>query len=168
MQLCVGAKIVHSLHGVGHVESLEDKDILGKSSRFAVMSFQEDRLKIMVNIDQRNSMLRPLMTADEVVVVMEHLKNHTCASIISKSTQRYNVNMQKIKSGDVNALAEVVKELSGLLEEKRLTQKELTMLEQTRKILAAELSQVTNRSEEESLAWIEKVCFPKRELVSAQ
>src|ERR1017187_827548 len=144
MELCVGAKIVHSLHGVGHVESLEDKDILGKSSHFAVISFQEDRLKIMVNIDQRNSMLRALMTAEQVETVMENLKNHTCGSIISKSTQRYNVNMQKIKSGDVNNLAEVVKELTGLLEEKRLTQKELTMLEQTRKILAAELSTVTN------------------------
>ena len=168
MELCVGAKIVHSLHGVGHVESLEDKDILGKSSRFAVISFQEDRLKIMVNIDQRNSMLRPLMSGEEVEAVMAHLSNHTCQTVISKSTQRYNVNMQKIKSGDVNCLAEVVKELSGLLEEKRLTQKEMTMLEQTRKILAAEVSQVTNRSEEESLAWIEQVCSRKRELVSAQ
>jgi CarD family transcriptional regulator len=167
MQLCVGATIVHSLHGVGHVETLEDKDILGKMTRFAVISFQEDRLKIMVNIDQRNSMLRALMTSEEVEVVMEHLKNHTCATVISKSTQRYNVNMQKIKSGDVNSLAEVVKELSGLLEEKRLTQKELTMLEQSRKILAAELSQVTQRSEEESLAWIEQSCA-RRELVSAQ
>lgn len=168
MKLNPGDKIVHSLHGVGTVELIEEREILGKVTSFAIISFQEDRLKIMVNVDQRNNMLRPLMTAKQVESVMKHLKNHTSSTIISKSTQRYNMNLQRIKSGDVTNLAEVIKELSGLLEEKRLTQKEQSMLEQTRRILAAEVSQVTNRTEEETLAWIEESCgLIKRELVTA-
>jgi CarD family transcriptional regulator len=166
MQLGSMSKIVHSLHGVGTVESTEDRTILGKSTRFAVISFQEDRLKIMINLDQRNPMIRPLMTAEQVEEVMERLKNHTCDTIISKSTQRYSVNLQKIKSGEVKALCEVIKELTGLLEEKRLTQKELTLLEQSRKVLAAELSQVTNRSEQDIKEWIDRSCSPKQ-LVTA-
>jgi CarD family transcriptional regulator len=166
MKLNPGDKIVHSLHGVGNVEKIEEKEILGKLTSFAILSFQEDRLKIMVNVDQRNNMLRPLMNVQQVETVMKHLKDHICATVISKSTQRYNVNLQRIKSGDVTNLAEVIKELSGLLEEKRLTQKEQSMLDQTRRILAAELSQVTNRTEEETLAWIEESV--KRQLVSAQ
>ena len=120
----------------------------------------------MINLDQRNPMIRPLMTAEQVEEVMERLKNHTCDTIISKSTQRYSVNLQKIKSGEVKALCEVIKELTGLLEEKRLTQKEQTLLEQSRKVLAAELSQVTNRSEQDVNEWINRSCSPKQ-LVNA-
>ena len=167
MQLRVGSKIVHSLHGVGTVESTEEKTILGKDTHFAVLSFQEDKLKIMVNLDQKNNMIRPLMTSKEVEAVMEHLKNHICGAIISKSTLRYNINLQKIKTGDPTSMCEVIKELSALLEEKRITQKEMSMLEQIRKILASELSQVTNKTEEEMTLWIERICNPKAELVTA-
>jgi CarD family transcriptional regulator len=166
MQLDPSSKIVHSLHGVGTVESTEDKTMLGKSTRFATISFQEDRLKIMINLDQRNPMIRPLMTSGQVEEVMDRLKNHTCDTIISKSTQRYSVNLQKIKTGEVKALCEVIKELTGLLEEKRLTQKELTLLEQSREVLADELSQVTKRSKEEMVDWIGRSCSRKAELAA--
>ena len=166
MQLRVGAKIVHSLHGVGTVESTEEKTILGKSTKFAVISFQDDKLKIMVNLDQKNSLIRPLMNGKEVESVMDHLKNHICGTIISKSTLRYNLNLQKIKSGDPTSMCEVIKELSALLEEKRITQKEMSMLEQIRKILASELSQVKNKTEEEMTEWIQTICS-RQELVKA-
>ena len=164
MHLRVGSKIVHSLHGVGTVETTEEKTILGRPTNFAVISFQDDKLKIMVNLDQKNSLIRPLMNPSEVELVMDHLKNHTCGTIISKSTLRYNLNLQKIKSGDPNSMCEVIKELSSLLEEKRITQKEMSMLEQIRKILASELSQVKNKSEEEMAEWILMICTREKEL----
>lgn len=166
MQLEVSCQVVHSLHGVGTVESLEVKEVLGKQTRFATISFQDDKLKIMVNLDQRNSMLRPLMTTGQVESVLDYLRSHCNDSIITKSTHRYHLNLQKIKSGDVNSLCEVIKELSGLLEEKRLTQKEHSMLEQSRKILASELSSVKNRPQEEMIELICQTCGLTAELAS--
>ena len=167
MHLEVGCKVVHSLHGVGTVESLESKELLGKLTRFATIAFQDDRLKIMVNLDQRNSMLRPLMTQAQVEQILEHMREHSNESVVTKSTHRYNLNLQKIKSGDVNSLCEVIKELSGLLEEKRLTQKEQSMLEQSRKILASELSQVKQRPQEEMIELICQTCGLTAELAKA-
>ncbi len=167
MQLEVGCSVVHSLHGVGRVESLETKELLGKETRFATISFQDDRLKIMVNLDQRNSMLRPLMTSVQVENVLGHMRSHCNEAVVSKSTHRYHLNLQKIKSGDVTSLCEVIKELSGLLEEKRLTQKELSMLEQSRKILASELSEITNRPQEEMIELICQTCGLNTELAKA-
>jgi CarD family transcriptional regulator len=158
MQLEVGSQVVHSLHGVGTVESLETKELLAKETRFATISFQDDRLKIMVNLDQRNSMLRPLMTGEQVESILEYLRSHSSEGVITKSTHRYNLNLQKIKSGDINSLCQVIKELSGLLEEKRLTQKEHSMLEQSRKILASELSSVKNRPHQEMVELICSTC----------
>lgn len=164
MHLEVACPVFHSLHGVGTVEALEHKEFLNKPTRFATISFQDDRLKIMVNLDQRNSMLRPLMTAEQVEGVLDFLKTHCNDSVITKSTHRYNLNLQKIKSGDINSLCEVIKELSGLLEEKRLTQKEHTMLEQSRKILASELSEVTQRPQDEMVELICTTCGLSAEL----
>jgi CarD family transcriptional regulator len=158
MHLEAGCQVVHSLHGVGTVESLETKELLGKLTRFATIAFQDDRLKIMVNLDQRNSMLRPLMTGSQVEQILEHMRGHCNDAVVTKSTHRYNLNLQKIKSGDVSSLCEVIKELSGLLEEKRLTQKEHSMLEQSRKILASELSQVKQRPHEEMIELICQTC----------
>lgn len=158
MHLEVACQVVHSLHGVGTVESLETKEVLGRETRFATISFQDDRLKIMVNLDQRNSMLRPLMNAPQVESILDYLRSHCNDAVITNSTHRYNLNLQKIKSGDVNSLCQVIKELSGLLEEKRLTQKEHSMLEQSRKILASELSSVKQRPQEEMIELISQTC----------
>ena len=167
MNLRVGSKIVHALHGVGSVESIEEKTILNKVTRFSVICFEQPPLKIMVNVDGKNNMIRPLIDKNEVERVMDHLKNFTSPGLISKSTQRYHVNLQKIKTGEVYPLCEVIKELTGLVEDKKLTQKEQTMLEQTRAILAAELSEVTERDATEMRQLIDETCCPRPVLVGA-
>lgn len=167
VNLEVACQVVHSLHGVGTVESVETKELLGKETRFATITFQDDRLKIMVNLDGRNQMLRPLMTHGEVEQVLSHMGSHINEAVVSKSTHRYNLNLQKIKSGDVTSLCEVIKELTTLLEEKRLTQKEHSMLEQSRKILASELSEVRKRPQEEMIELISQTCSKTEELTTA-
>jgi CarD family transcriptional regulator len=62
----IGEKVLHPLHGVGVVETIEEKAILEKLARFSTISFQGDRLKIMVNLDQGNNLIRHLVAADEI------------------------------------------------------------------------------------------------------
>jgi CarD family transcriptional regulator len=153
----VGSKVIHPLHGMGTVEKVEEKTILGQMSKFACISFQNDRLKIMVNLEQRNSMIRPLVEASEIDRVMDHMRNCE-GNLPTKSSERYNINLKKIKSCDIYQLAEVVRDLTGLSRQKKLSPKEQQMLKQSRKMLSIEFSYVTNRDEEEMEALVDATC----------
>lgn len=162
----VGSKVIHPLHGLGTVEKLEEKTILGQLSRFACISFQNDRLKIMVNLEQKNSMIRPLISEEEIARVMDHLRNCE-GNLPTKSSERYNINLKKIKSCDIYQLAEVVRDLTGLSREKKLSPKEQQMLKQSRKMLSVEFGYVTSRDEEEMESVIDATCRNEEEVLAA-
>lgn len=153
----IGQKVIHPLHGVGVVEMIEEKTILGKISPFAVISFQNDRLKIMINLNQTSSLVRDLVGKEEVPQVFRHLKR--CKSELpTKSSERYNINLKKIKSADVYQVAEVIKDLTDLSLVKKLSPKELSMLKQTKKLLSTEFSYITEMTPEEIEEMIDRSC----------
>ncbi len=161
MMYKIGQKVIHPLHGVGVVEVVEEKMILGKVSQFAVISFQNDRLKIMVNLSQNNSLIRNLVGKEEVPKVLKFLKK--CKSDLPvKSSERYNINLKKIKSADVYQVAEVIKDLSDLSQHKKLSPKELSMLKQTKKLLSTEFSYITEMTPEEIENMIDESCKEER------
>ncbi|MCL5036156.1 MAG: hypothetical protein M1269_03460 [Chloroflexi bacterium] len=143
-----GQKVVHALYGIGQIEQVEEKKILGTIAKYATISFQNDRLKILVNMDQKNELLRELITKKDVPKIYRFLKN--CKNILPvKSSDRYNVNLEKLKGADIYKLAEVIKDLAMLSREKKLTPKELSMLKQSKKMMSLEISYVTGKDEEE-------------------
>lgn len=155
MKIIAGSKVVHALHGIGSVETVEEKEILGRVCSFAVISFE--RLKIMVNMDQKNSMVRPLVKPEEVESIMDYLR--TChTELPSYYTKRYNMNLDKLKTGDVFQLCEVVKSLIELSKRKKLGMKDQKMLERARTVLSQELSYVTECDEENMIQVIEHTC----------
>jgi len=154
--LC-GQRVVHPLFGIGVVEKIEQKEVMGTTSRFGIISFQNDRLKYMVNLDQKNNMIRNLIHKDEVPKVFEFMR--TCKSGMPvKSSERYSVNMKKIKTADIYQLAEVLKDLSELSKIKKLSPKEKDMLKQYRKLMAAEFSCVTEETPEHLEQMIDNTC----------
>jgi len=151
----VGAKIIHSLHGLGIVESIEEKTILGSVTRFAILAL--DRLQIMANVDQKNSMVRSLIDVSQVSEVLEFLKQ--CDNELPTNyTKRDNLNLEKVKSGDIRQLCEVIKSLSKLARGKKLGHKDQNMLERARKVLAQELSYVTDTEVEDMETVIDQTC----------
>lgn len=152
-----GSKVFHSLHGVGTVLSIEEKVVLGQPTKFSVSSFGDDGLKIMVNLNKKERMIRPLLEEEEVPKVFEHLESWD-SDLPSKAPTRYNLNLGKLKSGDIFALCEVIKGLTALSETRKLSPKDQTMLEQTRKNLAEELSLVRDVASEEMEEIIDRAC----------
>ena len=153
----IGKVMMHPLYGIGTVEKVEEKDILGKVNKFAIISFQNDRLKIMVNMEQKNNLIRNLILKEEVPKVLDFLKVAR-SELPIKSSERYNVNLKKIKSSDIYKLAEVIKDLSTLSREKKLTPKELNMLKQSKKMLSMEFGYVSNIAQEDAEMMIEASC----------
>ena len=152
-----GSKVFHSLHGVGTVISIEEKVVLGQPTTFSVSSFGDDGLKIMINLDKKEKMIRPLIEQSDVPKVFDHLQNWA-SDLPSKAPTRYSLNLGKLKSGDIFALCEVIKGLTALSETRKLSPKDQVMLEQTRKNLAQELSLVRAVDPEEMEEIIDRSC----------
>ena len=152
-----GSKVFHSLHGVGTVISIEEKVVLGQPTTFSVSSFGDDGLKIMVNLNKEEKMIRPIIEQDEIPKVMDHLQNWD-SDLPTKAPTRYSMNLGKLKSGDIFALCEVIKGLTALSETRKLSPKDQIMLEQTRKNLAEELGLVRDVETEEMEEIIDRAC----------
>ncbi len=152
-----GTYLIHPLHGIGCVEQFEDKEVLGQKCRFAVISFQNDKLRMLVNVNKKDSMLRKLISNEDIPVLLDYIKTFE-SDIPVKSAERYNLNMKKIKSTDVLLLAQVIKDLSSLGKTKKLTPKELDMLKQTKKTLAVEFAFVSSLSLEDAEHMVEESC----------
>ena len=102
-------------------------------------------------------MIRPIIEQDEIPKVMDHLQNWD-SDLPTKAPTRYSMNLGKLKSGDIFALCEVIKGLTALSETRKLSPKDQTMLEQTRKNLAEELGLVRDVQTEEMEEIIDLAC----------
>lgn len=152
-----GSKIFHSLHGLGTVEAVEEKIVLGRPTRFSIGSFGDDGLKIMINMDRKDSMVRPVVEDEEVPNIMHYLQTYE-TDLPSKAPTRYSHNLSKLKNGDVYSLCEVVKSLTDLSNRRKLSPKDQTMLEKSRRHLAEELGYVRDVDAAEMEQMIDETC----------
>lgn len=146
----IGDKIVYPMHGAGIIEGIEEKEILGKKRKYYVMRLPLGNMKIMIPIDNTENIgLREVIDEDQLTEVVEILKGSK-SKMSQNWNRRYRANMDKIKSGDIYEVAEVVRNLVLLDEEKGLSTGERKMLNSAKQILVSELSLVRNLSEEEA------------------
>lgn len=135
----IGDKIVYPMHGAGTIESIEEKEILGEKRRYYVLRMPIGDMKVMIpisNVDETG--LRPIIDEDGVSKVLAVLQEED-TPMSTNWNRRYRSNLDKIKSGNVYELAEVVRNLSSRDKEKGLSTGEKKMLENARKILISEL-----------------------------
>ena len=135
----VGDRVVYPMHGAGIIEAIEEKEILGTTRQYYVMSLSLGDMKVMIPRDNACQVgLRQVIDKNEVGGVVTVLNEPYC--ILSKNwNRRYMVNMEKIKSGDILEVAEVVKNLLHREKEKGLSTGEKKMLESAKRILVSEL-----------------------------
>jgi CarD family transcriptional regulator len=145
----IGDKVVYPMHGAGIIEAIEEKEILGTKKRYYVMSIPVGDMKVMIPLDNvRQVGLREIIDGDEVEQVFSVLRdNHSKLS--TNWNRRYRMNMEKIKSGDIFKVAEVVSSLMNREKDKGLSTGERKMLENARQILISELVLVRNCCEGE-------------------
>ena len=144
----VGDKAVYPGHGVGVVDSIDTKEIMGCSQSFYSIKVMETGMKIMV--PQNNAKLvglRPIISKDEAGKVIDILKEKDVKVDNQTWNRRYREYMEKIKTGSVYEIAEVLRDLYLLKSSKELSFGERKMLDTARNLLFAELSLATSRQE---------------------
>src|ERR1700724_1418486 len=137
----VGDLAVYPAHGVAQVVGIETREISGNKQTFYILKILENGMKIMIPTRNAGAVgLRELIRADEVDEVFEILKSREVAVEGQTWNRRYREYMEKIKTGSVFEIAEVLRDLSLLKFEKDLSFGERKMLDTARNLLIKELS----------------------------
>lgn len=147
-QFSVDDNAVYPGHGVGRVTAIEVKEIFGKKQTFYTIQILENGMKIMVPMDNVKSVgLRPIISKTEAGTVIDILKKKDIKIDNQTWNRRYREYMEKIKTGSVYEIAEVLRDLFLLKVEKELSFGERKMLDTARNLLFKELSLATSREE---------------------
>lgn len=150
-QFSIGDKAVYPVHGVAEVVALEQRDIGGNKTSVYILQILDTGLKIMVPTTNANTVgLRDLITAKQVKEVYTILKAQDVPRDHQTWNRRYREYMEKIKTGSVFEIAEVLRDLFLLKVDKELSFGERKMLDTARGLLLKELSLATSREELQS------------------
>ncbi|NLI80565.1 MAG: CarD family transcriptional regulator [Deltaproteobacteria bacterium] len=143
-----GDLAVYPAHGVGRIESIETKNIGGKKQDFYIMRILENDMKIMIPIPNAEAVgLRELIDCQDIPRVYDILKSREISVNGGTWNRRYREYMEKIKTGSIYELAEVLRDLTVLKGDKELSFGERKMLDTARTLLLKELSIVLEMSE---------------------
>ena len=143
----IGDKVVYPMHGAGVIESIEEKEISGARLRYYIIKLPMGEMKAMVPLNKVDEVgLRQVIDEEEVFKVLEVLKADTSTMPLNWN-HRYRANLEKIKSGSIYEVAEVVRNLAFRDRQKGLSTGEKKMLENARRILLSELVLAKNVTE---------------------
>jgi CarD family transcriptional regulator len=137
----IGDLAVYPAHGVGRIESIEDKDVAGNEQEFYIMRILNSDLIIMIPIKNVDAVgLREIIDKKDVPRVYDILKHKNTGVDNQTWNRRYREYMEKIKTGSVFEVAEVLRDLFILKLDKDLSFGERKMLDTARNLLVKELS----------------------------
>jgi len=153
----IGDKVVYPMHGAGIIEAIEEKEVLGKKRQYYIMRMPIGNMKVMVPLDNVKEVgLRSVVGMEDIEVVMAILKQEE-TDMSSNWNRRYRANMEKIKSGNIFEVAEVVRNLVHRDKEKGLSTGERKMLENARQILVSEMVLAQDKEEKQIESILEDV-----------
>jgi len=156
MAFDVGDKVVYPHHGAAVIERRETKTAFGEEKEYFVLRLSYGDMTAMVPVDNTEEVgLREVIDAEEVAEVFELLGKKD-ARMPTNWSRRFKNHAEKLKSGDVYEVAEVVRNLSQRDEEKGVSAGEKRMLAKARQILVSELIFALDVSPEEAEAKLDE------------
>ncbi|MBI4633245.1 MAG: CarD family transcriptional regulator [Deltaproteobacteria bacterium] len=156
----IGDLAVYPAQGVGVIEAIESREVMGNKQNFYIMKIMGNGMKIMIPTDSAKSVgLREVITKKEIPKVYEILRNKDVT--IDKQTwnKRYREYLEKIKTGSVFEIASVLRDLFILKVDKNLSFGERKMMDTAKNLLVKEIS-VASNSEETKIEQDLNTIFP--------
>src|SRR5512140_852054 len=154
----VGDKAVYPGQGVGEVTGIEHKEVAGQRQSFYVLRILDNNMRIMIPINKVTQVgLREIINDHDVRQVYSILKEKDISVDSTTWNRRYREYMEKIKTGSVFEIAEVLRDLYLLKGDKDLSFGERKMLDTARALLIKELSLAKECTEEEIEADLRKI-----------
>lgn len=148
----VGDIAVYPAHGVTKVHAIETREISGYKQKFYILKVVDTGMTIMVPTSNVKAVgLREVIDEEQVELVYSILRERDIAIDNQTWNRRYREYMDKIKTGSVYEIAEVMRDLSLLRFEKELSFGERRMLDTARTLLIKELA-ISQEMEEKEVA----------------
>ncbi len=158
LEFKVGDKAVYPAQGVAEVISIEEREIAGSRQRFYVLRILDSERRIMVPVKNADVVgLRNVICEAEIREIFEILRERTVAYDNQTWNRRYRGFMDKIKTGSIYDVAEVLRDLYRLKTEKSLSFGEKRMLENARGLVVKELAIALDRTEDSVREEIEAI-----------
>ena len=153
----VGDKVVYPHHGAGMVVKKEKREVLGQTREYLTIKILHNDMTVNVPVESAEQVgLRTVIDEDLVKTVVKALTGGS-TEMPKNWNRRFKHNRDKMKTGDIFELAEVVKNLSLRDHEKGLSTGEKQMFVKAKKILASELMYAKEMDEDEAAEWLEGV-----------
>ncbi len=134
-----GDFVVYPNHGAGCIAGIEEKTILGEVRRYYVVYLPDTELTVSIPADGDDTGLRACASEEDVTEALALLRAGT-THMPSNWNHRLKHNREKIKSGEIEQVAEVVRNLSVHGTENGLSTGERNMLIKARQILTSEIA----------------------------
>lgn len=143
----IGDKVVYPNHGVGVIEQISSRTIGSQIERFYLLKIKASSLKVMVPFQNVGSVgLRRVVRNGEVQRILDFLTDGKCENHTDWK-YRFKENSDKMRTGSLIDVAEVLKGLLLLAQGKPLSFREKKMLERARYLLVSELAMSKNWAE---------------------
>ncbi len=135
----IGDRIVYPMHGAGIIKKMEEKKILGEIRQYYILDIPCGDMKIMVPVGNADEVgIRPVVEEGAFDGVIGVLKDPS-SEMSGNWNRRYRENMEKLKTGDIFEVAEVVRNLIRIDRVKKLSTGEKKMLSNAKHILISEM-----------------------------
>ena len=152
-----GDNVVYPHHGAGVVLKKETKDLLGEKRDYLTIQILHNDLTVMVPCENAGiAGLRRVIDEEQIKKVIDVLTDDV-SDMPKNWNRRFKYNREKIKTGDVFELAEVVRNLAIREMEKGLSTGEKQMYTRAKKILASEFMYAIDKDEEEAEEYLDEL-----------
>jgi CarD family transcriptional regulator len=163
IDFAVGDNVVYPHHGAGQVIKKEEKEILGEKRQYLTIKILHNDMTVMVPCENAGKAgLRRVIDEDTVKKVLSVLSDDV-SEMPKNWNRRFKHNRDKIKTGDIYELAEVVRNLAVREQDKGLSTGEKQMYTRAKKILASEMMYALEKTEDEAEAYLDEILLRSAE-----
>jgi CarD family transcriptional regulator len=157
----IGDKAVYPGHGVGVIEAIEAKQISGREQIFFILRIVDNGMTIMIPKDNVEAVgLRGVIRKLDVSKVIHILKDREVTIDNQTWNRRYREYMEKINTGSIYEIAEVLRDLHLLKTEKELSFGERKIMDMAKNLLVKELAIARDVRESDILREIRTIFGP--------
>jgi len=149
--------VVYPGQGIGVIEKIESKDILGTRQKYYIVNIEEKKMKVMVPLKKAEEFgLRKLMTSETLSKMFRVFKQKKKGRTEKDWKTRYQGNLDKLKSGKYREMAEVIRDLYRRKKKDDLSVMEKKLLDNAFNSLLAEVCVIKKMKPEEGELFIMK------------
>ncbi|MGX9292815.1 CarD family transcriptional regulator [Bacillus sp. A015] len=145
----IGDNIVYPMHGAGIIEAIEEKEFSDEKQQYYVIKMSVSHMKVMIPTRKMSrSSIRPVTDVLALKNIIHIFQNGKSDKLLPWK-ERYKINTNKIKTGDIQDGVEVVRDLMRMKKEKALNASEKKMLDDAYGYLLSELEVIEGITEKQ-------------------